>query len=74
MCVIAQKVMFSIFLTLSMRVQEDYGSWVCVCVSVCLSVKLYLTSGASVRHKNTVTYSVRPENTVMYGQWRLKDL
>ena len=31
---------------------------VCVCVSVCLSVKSHLTSGASVRPANTVTYSV----------------
>ena len=29
----------------------------CVCVSVCLSVKSHLTSGASVRSENTVTYS-----------------
>ena len=29
---------------------------VCVCVSVCLSVKSHLTSGASVRPENTVTY------------------
>ena len=30
---------------------------VCVCVFVCLSVKSHLTSGASVRPENTVTYS-----------------
>ena len=30
---------------------------VCVSVSVCLSVKSHLTSGASVRPENTVTYS-----------------
>ena len=29
-----------------------------VCVSVCLSVKLHLTSGVSVRPQNTVVYSV----------------
>ena len=29
---------------------------VCVCVSVCLSVKSHLTSGASVRPENTVVY------------------
>ena len=29
----------------------------CVCLSVCLSVKSHLTSGASVRPENTVTYS-----------------
>ena len=29
----------------------------CVCVSVCLSVKSHLSSGASVRPENTVTYS-----------------
>ena len=28
-----------------------------VCVCVCLSVKSHLTSGVSVRPKNTVTYS-----------------
>ena len=28
-----------------------------MCVSVCLSVKSHLTSGASVRPENTVTYS-----------------
>ena len=31
---------------------------VCVCVCVCVSVKSHLTSGASVRPENTVTYSV----------------
>ena len=36
--------------------QEGYDSW--VCVFVCVSVKLNLTSGASARHKNTVMYSV----------------
>ena len=30
---------------------------VCVCVCVCLSVKSHLTSGASVRPENPVTYS-----------------
>ena len=34
---------------------EGYGTWSCVCV--CLSVKSHLTSGASVRPENTVTYS-----------------
>ena len=29
----------------------------CVCLCVCLSVKSHLTSGASVRPENTVTYS-----------------
>ena len=42
-------------LTLGTHAQEGYGSWVCVCV--CLSVKSHLTSGASVRPENTVTYS-----------------
>ena len=49
-------------LTLGVQVQEGYCSWVCgcvcVCLSVCLSVKSHLTSGASVRPENTVTYSV----------------
>ena len=36
---------------------EGYGSWVSVCVSVCLCVKSNLTSGASIRPENTVTYS-----------------
>ena len=30
---------------------------VCVCLSVCLSVKSHLTSGASVHPENTVAYS-----------------
>ena len=34
---------------------EGYGSR--LCLSVCLSVKSHLTSGASVRPENTVTYS-----------------
>ena len=34
---------------------EGYGSW--VCLSVCLSVKSHLTSGASVRPEIYVTYS-----------------
>ena len=33
------------------------GLSVCVCVCVCVSVKSNLTSGASVRPENTVTYS-----------------
>ena len=38
--------------------RECYGSCrVCACVSVCLSVKQHLTSGASVRPENAVTYS-----------------
>ena len=37
---------------------EGYGTWSCVCVSVCLSVKSHLTSGVSVRPQNTVVYSV----------------
>ena len=36
---------------------EGYGSWVCVSVCLCLSVKSHLTSGASVRPENSVTYS-----------------
>ena len=38
-------------LTLGAHAQECYCSWVCV------SVKSHLTSGASVRPENTVTYS-----------------
>ena len=34
---------------------EGYGTW--SCVSVCLSVKSHLTSGASVRPEKTVVYS-----------------
>ena len=30
---------------------------VCVCLSVCVLIKSHLTSGASVRPENTVTYS-----------------
>ena len=33
----------------------------CVCLSVCLSVKSHLTSGASLRPENTVTYSAGNE-------------
>ena len=44
-----------ILLTLGAHAQEGYCSW--VCVSVCLSVKSHLTSGASVRPENTVVYS-----------------
>ena len=40
-------------LTLGAHAQEGY----CVCLCVCLSVKSYLTSGASVRPENTVVYS-----------------
>ena len=46
-----------LFLTLGAHAQEGYCSWVCVSVSVCLSVKSHLTSGASVRPENTVVYS-----------------
>ena len=34
---------------------KGYGTW--LCLSVCLSVKSYLTSGVSVHPENTVTYS-----------------
>ena len=43
-------------LTLGVHAQEGYCSRP-VCVCVCLSVKSHLTSGASVRPENTVTYS-----------------
>ena len=36
---------------------HSLGLCVCVCLCVCLSVKSHLTSGASVRSENTVTYS-----------------
>ena len=53
-------------LTLGAHAQEGYGSCrvclsVCVCVCVCLSVKSHLTSGASVRLENAVTYSAGNE-------------
>ena len=38
---------------------EGYCSW--VCLSVCVSVKSHLTSGASVRPENAVTYSAGNE-------------
>ena len=40
---------------------EGVVSAVCVCVSVCLSVKSHLTSGASVRRENAATYSAGNE-------------
>ena len=40
---------------------------VCVYVSVCLSVKLHLTSGVSVRPENTVTYSAGKEGQNIVG-------
>ena len=33
----------------------------CVCLSLCLSVKSHLTYGASVRPENSVTYSAAKE-------------
>ena len=42
------------FLTLSMHALEGYSSY---CVSVCLSVKSHLTSGASICPENAVTDS-----------------
>ena len=38
-----------------------------VCVCVCLSVKSYLTSGASVRPENAVTYSAGNEGQKICG-------
>ena len=52
----AEGLHFSALLTLGAYVQEGYCSRP-VCVSVCLSVKSHLTSGASVRPENTLTYS-----------------
>ena len=47
---------------------EGYGSRrVCVCVSVCLSVKSHLTSGTSVRPENAVTHSASNEGQKMCG-------
>ena len=40
-----------------------------VCVSVCLSVKSYLTYGASVRPKNAVTYSAGNEDQNICGDF-----
>ena len=45
---------------------EGYCSWV-VCLSVCLSVSQHLTSGASVRLENAVTYSTGDEGQKMCG-------
>ena len=44
---------------------EGYCSW--VCLSVCLSVKSHLTSGASVHPENAVTYSVGNEGEKSCG-------
>ena len=41
--------------------------FVCVCVWVCVSVKPHLTSGASVRPKNAVTYSAGKEGEKICG-------
>ena len=40
---------------------------VVVCVCVCLSVKSHLTSGASVRPENAVTYSAGNEGQKICG-------
>ena len=42
-------------LTLGAHAQRGLRSW--VCLSVCLSVKSYLTSDVSVHPENAVTYS-----------------
>ena len=39
----------------------------CVCLSVCLSVKSHLTYGASVRPENAVTYSAGNEGQKICG-------
>ena len=39
----------------------------CVCLSVCLSVKSHLTYGASVRPENAVTYSAGNESQKICG-------
>ena len=44
---------------------ESYCSWVCVCV--CVSVNSHLTSGASVRPENTVTYSAGNRGQKTFG-------
>ena len=44
---------------------EGYCSW--VCLSVCVSVKSHLTSGASVRPENAVTYSTGNEGQKICG-------
>ena len=44
---------------------EGYG--LSVCLSVCLSVSQHLTSGASVRLENAVTYSTGDEGQKVCG-------
>ena len=44
---------------------EGYCSWACLCV--CVSVKSNLTSGASARPENTVTYSAGKEGQKICG-------
>ena len=56
-----------LLLTLGAHAQEGYGSW--VCLSVCLSVKSHLTSGASVRPENTVTYSAGNRSQKICGDF-----
>ena len=47
---------------------EGYGSRrVCVCVSVCLSVKSHLAFGAFARPENAATYSVGNEGQNICG-------
>ena len=43
----------SCFITLGAHAQREYGSWVCLCVSVCLSVTLRTShfSGVCSSHK-----------------------
>ena len=45
---------------------ESYGS-LRVCLSVCVSVKSHLTSGASVRRENAATYSACNEGQKICG-------
>ena len=49
-------------LTLGAHAQQGYGTR-----SVCLSVKLHLTSGVSIRPENSVTYSTGNEGKKIVG-------
>ena len=48
------------------RVQH-FSAFHCLCVCVCVSVNRHLTSGASVRPENAVTYSAGNEGQKICG-------